>query len=60
MKSENNKNMLFIVYSERNSVFLRAGTKSMLYQIFSSVSKGNPGKPQHSWLETHPGVAAFD
>lgn len=45
MKSENNKNMLFIVYSKRNSVFLRAGTKSMLYQIFSNASKGNPGKP---------------
>lgn len=60
MKSENNKNMLFIVYSKRNSVFLRAGTKSMLYQIFSNASKGNPGKPQHSWPETHPGMAVSD
>lgn len=36
--------MLLIVYSKGSSVFLRAGTKLMLYQIFSSVSKGNPGK----------------
>lgn len=60
MKSENNKNMLFIVYSKGNSVFLRSGTKLMLYQIFTSVSKVNPGKPQHSWPDTYPGVAAFD
>lgn len=42
--------MLFIVYSKGNSVFLRAGTKLMLYRIFSSVSKGNPGNHSKAGL----------
>lgn len=42
--------MLFIVYSKGNSVFLKAGTKLTLYQIFSSVSKGNPGNHSRAGL----------
>lgn len=35
--------MPFIVYYKGNSVFLRAGTKLMLHQIFSRISKDSAG-----------------
>lgn len=58
--SESNKKIPFMGYSKGNSVFPRAGTKLMLYQVFLKCQQGQSRQPQHSWPDIHAGMVGCD